>query len=57
MLVHHSQKKRRRDMLSFIIGLLAGACFGFMACSILAAGRIRDAELAVELAEWRAKQR
>ena len=44
-------------MLSFIIRLLAGACFGFMACSILAAGRIQDAERAVELAEWRINQR
>ena len=48
-------------MLSLITGLLAGAVLGciagFMACSILAAGRIQDAERAVELAEWRINQR
>jgi len=44
-------------MLDFIIGLVCGAVLGFMACSILAAGRIRDAELAAALAKWRAKQR
>ena len=48
-------------MLSFIIGLLAGAVLGciagFMACSILAAGRIQDAERAAALAKWRANQR
>jgi len=48
-------------MLSFIIRLAAGAVLGciagFMVCSILAAGRIRDAERAVELAERRINQR
>ena len=44
-------------MITFIIGLVCGAVFGFMGAAILAAGRLQDAERAVELAEWRINQR
>jgi hypothetical protein len=48
-------------MLSFVIGLLAGASLGciagFMLCSWLTAGRIQDAERAAALEEYRAKMR
>jgi len=56
VLAHHSQKKRRRDMLTFIIGLVCGAAIGFMGAAILAAGRIQDAERAAALAEWKAER-
>lgn len=44
-------------MLTFIIGLLAGAVLGFMTCSILAAGLIQDAERAAALAEYLVEMR